>query len=100
MKSTLGSTLSSMHRKKVYKTFVQKSVAMLSKKLDVLKVKLICKNDSDSMHTQWDKMTSPRSLFDCIFANLGLCMQNFNMFASFILKINPFLHVYFRVWTF
>ena len=58
MKSTLGSTLSSMHRKKVYKTFVQKSVAMLSKKLDVLKVKLICKNDSDSMHTQWDKMTS------------------------------------------
>ena len=35
-----------------------------------------------------------------IFANLGLCMQNFNMFASFILKINPFLHVYFRVWTF
>ena len=45
-----------MHRKKVYKTFVQKSVAMLSKKLDVLKVKLICTNDSDSMHTQWDKM--------------------------------------------
>ena len=55
MKNTLGSTLSSMHRKKVYKTFVQKSVAMLSKKLDVLKVKLICTNDSDSMHTQWAK---------------------------------------------
>ena len=51
-------TFLSMHRKKVYQTFVQKSVAMLSKKLDVLKVELICKNDSDSMHTQWGKMNS------------------------------------------